>query len=328
MSSRTGREEILGRDEILGREEILGRSILDRQEIVGRDEILGSFVGRQEIIGREEILGRDEILGAFVGDDETAEQVAKRRQKIEQQFASHAKYLTPGFESKKITRADIVKYLNSLSPEVRSIAAANLVNSLRHSGVAIVGSFVGDDDRALAAEGGACEREALARRTSSGFNSHLTFTRGNAPTAEQIEELRARAEAGDARAQRRLEELRKAASKVSGEAGPVVDGLPHPTPLTAEQKEDIRTFLRHLPPVAKNQEKDYQGMTALLVSKYGAVREGAKRGDPAAIKKWGELIAWTNKLQDLSLKNDANALTHLRNISRTNLFNPRFRAAS
>jgi len=114
----------------------------------------------------------------------------------------------------------------------------------------------------------------------------------------------------------------------TGEAGPVVDGLPHPTPLTAEQKEDIRTFLRHLPPLVKTQEADYQRMTSQLVDKFNPVREKAKKGDPAALKKWGDLVAWTNKLQVLSLQNDSNALTHLRNISRTNLFNRRFRAAS
>jgi hypothetical protein len=105
-------------------------------------------------------------------------------------------------------------------------------------------------------------------------------------------------------------------------------GLPHPNPLTAEQKEDIRTYLRHLPPVVESQKRDQLRMVEQLRSQFGEVKERAKLGEPKALKKWGELVSWTNKLQDLSLKNNANALAHLLTISQTNLFSPRFRTAS
>jgi hypothetical protein len=44
----------------------------------------------------------------------------------------------------------------------------------------ILGEFVGEEERALAAEGGQCERNALRRRfakpgSTSGFNSHRAF---------------------------------------------------------------------------------------------------------------------------------------------------------
>jgi hypothetical protein len=261
-------------------------------------------------------LGRDEILGALeeiLGSDLSGWGWGSIKR---------------GLRSSITAPLKAVKYSFTVPYKAARAAYTGRPETDASSFTRFSGAHVGDEERALAAEGGQCERDALARRTSSGYNSHWRYSRSLGDAAsDQLEELRERAAAGDVRAQRRLEELRRAAAKISGNA-PVVDGLPHPTPLTAEQKEDIRTYLRHLPPLAKSQEADYQRMTSQLLTKFGAVGERARKGDPAALKKWGELVSWVNKLQDGALANDANSLTHLRNISRTNLFSSRVRVAS
>jgi hypothetical protein len=194
------------------------------------------------------------------------------------------------------------------------------------------GAFVGDDERALAAEGGTAERESLERRTSSGYNSkwsHLggkTSKQSDQHARANIIRLKAMAKGtgkSAAAARRYLETHGYAVG-----AAPVVDGLPHPTPLTAEQKEDLRTYLRHLPALDKTQEVDHARLVAHLREKFGEVRERARAGDARALARWNDVVKWTNKLQEDALKNDANSLPHLRNISRTGIFNPRFRVAS
>jgi hypothetical protein len=262
------------REEILGRDEILGN--LDEEEIVGLEEILG----RDEILGREEILGRDEILGReeILGRDEIL-----------------------GWNPFKKIYRGVKKGLSPLDPRWQQILAS----------AAMHGAFVGDDERALAAEGGSAEREALERRTSlrgrrglvSGWNSKWQYMQGD----DALDEILGRDE-------------------ILG-ASPIVDGLPHPNPLTAEQKEDIRTYLRHLPAMSQSQEADHERMVAQLREKFGEVKERARAGDARALERWEDIVKWTNKLQEGALKNDANALTHLRNISRTGIFNPRFRVA-
>jgi hypothetical protein len=112
-----------------------------------------------------------------------------------------------------------------------------------------------------------------------------------------------------------------------GNASPIVDGVPHPEPLTAEQKEDLRTYLRHLPPVRASVEKDTERWATELRKSFGKVRDEARTGNPKSLARWNEFVAWTNKIQARALKNDTNALFQLRAINKTELFNPRFRVA-
>lgn len=109
-------------------------------------------------------------------------------------------------------------------------------------------------------------------------------------------------------------------------AAPVVNGLPQPDPLTAEQKEDIRTFLRHLP--FQGQETDNRQFERQIADKYGSLRDRVRAGDSEALAKWSELVRWTNSLQKDALLNQPSALIMLRNISRAGVFSPRFRVAN
>jgi hypothetical protein len=109
---------------------------------------------------------------------------------------------------------------------------------------------------------------------------------------------------------------------------PVVGGLPQPDPLSAEQKEDLRVYLRHLSPLGTSQEADHRRMTDQLRRKYEQVKVRARAGNREAMKKWRILVKWTNQLQQEALKNNAGSLLNLRQVSRANLFEPRFRVAS
>jgi hypothetical protein len=109
---------------------------------------------------------------------------------------------------------------------------------------------------------------------------------------------------------------------------PIVEGLAQPDPLTAEQKEDIRTYLRHLPPADSGVESDNQKFVQVLLDKYGPSQKLARSGDKAGLAKWNELVEWTNKLQKEALENTPSSLIMLRNISRSGLFSPRFRVAT
>lgn len=60
--------------------------------------------------------------------------------------AAKEKFIDPSFQSKQITKADIVKYLNTIKPENRAMAAKNLLDSFKYSGVTVLnGAFVGDE---------------------------------------------------------------------------------------------------------------------------------------------------------------------------------------
>lgn len=242
-----------------------------------REEILG----RDEILGREEILGHDEILGSYLPAVIRSGKFKRRRGK--------------GVWGKLAKAATVP--LQALSQ--RGVMMRGIEEILGRDEILGEG-FVGDDERALAAEGGSAERESLARRTTSGYNSKWAHMRGNARI--------------------------KHSSSSSG-AAPIVDGLPHPNPLTAEQKEDIRVYLRHLPAMRPSQVADHERMVAQLREKFGEVKERALAGDGRSLERWRDIVKWVNKLQEGALRNDQNALTHLRNISRAGIFNPRFRVA-
>jgi hypothetical protein len=107
---------------------------------------------------------------------------------------------------------------------------------------------------------------------------------------------------------------------------PVVDGLPQPDPLTGEQKEDIRTFLRHLQ--FQGADSDNTKFSRQVADKYGPLRDKVRSGDREASAQWNELVSWTNSLQQDALKNQPAALIMLRNISRSRLFSPRFQVAN
>lgn len=264
------RSEIVGRDEILGTVE----------DILGRAEIAGwvdDGTAPHEILGREEILGRDEILGYLPALVKSGKFKRRRGKGV----------------WGKLARAATVP-LSMLSQR------GAMMNGNVGLEEILNGAFVGDDELALAAEGGSAERESLARRTSSGYNSKWSYL-------------------GALLGKKRSERVG---------AAPVVEGLPHPTPLTAEQKEDLRTYLRHLPALGKSQATDQERLVAQLREKFGEVKERARAGDARALERWNDVVKWVNKLQEGALKNDANSLMHLRNISRTGIFNPRFRVAS
>jgi len=53
--------------------------------------------------------------------------------------AAHKKYIEPAFTTKKITKADVVAYLNNLHPDARELSAKVLVATFRDKGVAVLG---------------------------------------------------------------------------------------------------------------------------------------------------------------------------------------------
>jgi hypothetical protein len=108
---------------------------------------------------RQEILGRDEILGRFPTPGRTHSSKA-------QSFAR-----SPGYR-------DLVRRAAGGDQGARRTLREHDISLGREE---IMGAFVGEEERELAREGGACERTALARRTSgtsSGYNSAWAHVRG------------------------------------------------------------------------------------------------------------------------------------------------------
>jgi len=158
------RTEIMGRDEILGLEEIgwnplrsayrgikrgaraTGRGLRRAASVVPEAlsksnfaSVLqhGDVLGREEIMGRDEILGLEEIMGDDVFPDDSTDVQSPAH--IQKTSAAADKYIVPAFKTKQITKADMVKYLNTLRPGDREMAARNLVNSFKYMGVTIMG---------------------------------------------------------------------------------------------------------------------------------------------------------------------------------------------
>jgi hypothetical protein len=151
---------------------------------------------RTEILGREEIMGRDEILGS----DDVLGSVAST--------ALH-------------TTSKVAKKLVTLPIEMTERVFSATTKPLAHAFIGrdeILGTFIGDDEVCAAREGSHSDRRALQRRapaSTSGYNSHWAYIRGDEPSGEALEELRERAKAGDARAAAILEKRRRTTS--SGE---------------------------------------------------------------------------------------------------------------
>jgi len=163
----------------------------------------------------------------------------------------------------------------------------------------ILGAFVGDDERELARDGGACEKGALRRRlTTSGYNGAWARIRGEEEkrvAREALEELQERAKAGDERAKRALDRLK---SKSSGDAAaPPSAAFTSKVPSLADaklkaalayyrsnKKLDPKTsslvgFLRRCKAGSK---KDQAG--------YAALQDRAKAGDPSAMDSWADVV--------------------------------------
>jgi hypothetical protein len=145
-----------------------------------------------------------------------------------------------------------------------------------------VGAFIGDDELALAREGGS-ERAALRRRqrrSTSGYNGAWKFTRPSRssgdPSPEQIEELRLRAQAGDTVAQQKLEQIRRASSKSSGDDKAKIVVQP------AEQRElDKIADLRRR---ATAGEQAAVAQAKQMVKQVAKLRKRAARGDAGAAR--------------------------------------------
>lgn len=124
---------------------------------VGQTEILGSFVGSDSVT---EILGNDQLTeivtsgGAFVGNDQLAEIITSGWGLSK--FAK--KSLKAGYKPNPYARK-----FGALSAAKK---AMNVVPSSSNGEEIITsGEFIGEEETALAAEGGACERAALRRRS-------------------------------------------------------------------------------------------------------------------------------------------------------------------
>jgi len=134
-------------------------------------------MNKSAFVGRQEILGRDEILGS----------------------STAAKVATAPL---KVVRAAVTAPIDILEWTLRRAPTPNK------------SWFIGDDEKILAMEGGAAEREALARRTSAcGYNSHWTYIRGDLPPVktEDLLKVVALAKNGNKKAKRVLVKLAKLA---------------------------------------------------------------------------------------------------------------------
>jgi hypothetical protein len=124
---------------------------------VGKDEILGTFVGKGTVT---KIRGNDKLTeivtsgGAFVGNDKLTE------------IITSGAFVGKGVATKQ-------RPVSSSGAFATEILGSDALTEIITSG-----EFVGEEERALAAEGGACERAALKRRrqrfapSASSLNPH------------------------------------------------------------------------------------------------------------------------------------------------------------
>lgn len=137
---------------------------------VGKDEILGAFVGGDSVT---EILGDDKLTeiitsgGAFVGDDKLTEIITSgndsspKKQSISvKAFGGLAQALRENTRQRDVKAVEHDKSL----PIDKKIDTSLLGNAALTE-IITSGKFIGEEESALAAEGGACERAALRRRS-------------------------------------------------------------------------------------------------------------------------------------------------------------------
>jgi len=115
---------------------------------VGKDEILGTFVGKGTVT---RIRGNDKLTeivtsgGAFVGNDKLTE------------------IITSGCAKTKSSGTFVGTGKKPVSS--RGALATEILGNDKLTEIVTNGEFIGEEERALAAEGGACERAALKRRS-------------------------------------------------------------------------------------------------------------------------------------------------------------------
>lgn len=159
----------------------------------------------------------------------------------------------------------------------------------------IMGAFVGEEELALGMEGQS-ERAALARRTSSGYNSAWAHIRGEERqiAREALEELRERAKAGDERARRALEKLSK--TRVDGDDEGVL------TPQFMKTVEKIRP--------AERRE----------LGKLAAIKQRANEGDTSAQAKVRQIKKMVGDLVDKAKGGDVSAARAVQILEESGLF--------
>jgi hypothetical protein len=122
-----------------------------RGTFVGKDEILGAFVGGDGL-SLTEIVGNDKLTeiitsgGAFVGNDKLTE------------------IITSGCDKAKKTGSGAFVGAGKKNTSKSGALATEILGNDALTEIVTSGRFVGEEERALAAEGGACERAALKRR--------------------------------------------------------------------------------------------------------------------------------------------------------------------
>ena len=129
---------------------------------VGKDEILGTFVGGDSITEINGNAKLTEIItsgGAFVGNDKLAEIIGWGWSSLNPLNVAKKVITAPINLSKKALQAGY-KY----NPATGKYSAISVARKAPGASSVTSGEFIGEEERALAAEGGACERAALKRR--------------------------------------------------------------------------------------------------------------------------------------------------------------------
>jgi len=130
---------------------------------VGKDEILGTFVGKNSVT---RVRGDDKLTeivtsgGAFVGNDKLTEIITSGCAKSSGAFVG----ATMSYVDKSSVKlSDAAK--QEVADATSGALATEILGNDKLTEIITSGRFVGEEERALAAEGGACERAALNRRS-------------------------------------------------------------------------------------------------------------------------------------------------------------------
>ncbi len=168
----------------------------------GSEFVLGTLTTDQNqrrkiaMAKRQEILGKDEILGRAL--DSNLNRLGPKAQFV----------LGRALDGK----------LNRMRPKGQYVLGDDTLTEIVTSGddalteIVTSGAFVGDEEKALAREGGASEQAALRRRTaaSCGYNRHWAHMRGEA-SAQDLATIKKLADGGNKKAKKILAKLEKLA---------------------------------------------------------------------------------------------------------------------